>query len=168
METHHRDSSAAGLSIRALAALALLTMAGCRGDAGLKPFTSDGCSLFPDRALISGDDWCACCFEHDIAYWRGGTRDERKAADAALRDCVEAKTGNRAFAQLMYEGVRAGGSPYFLTWYRWGYGWPFERKYEALTETELELAERLLDDHRSANPEPVCPVEPPRTSELNQ
>ena len=76
----------------------LLALAGCRSDPGLKPFTSDGCSLFPDRALISGDDWCDCCFEHDIAYWRGGTRAEREAADAALRDCVAEKTGDRAFA----------------------------------------------------------------------
>ena len=148
---------------RGLAACLLVAIAGCRGDAELKPFTSDGCSLFPDRSLISSKDWCACCFEHDIAYWRGGTRAEREAADAALRDCVAKKTGDRAFAQLMYEGVRVGGSPYFLTWYRWGYGWPFERKYEPLTEAEKRLAERMLGDYRSSNPDPVCPAEVPQT-----
>ena len=133
-----------------------LVLAGCRSEPGLKPFTSDGCSLFPDRALISGDDWCACCFEHDIAYWRGGTRAEREAADAALRDCVADKTGDRAFAQLMYAGVRAGGSPYFYTWYRWGYGWPFDRKYEPLSAAEKRQAAELLAEYRASESAPVC------------
>lgn len=138
------------------AAICLLLLAGCRSDAELKPFASDGCSLFPDRSLISEEDWCSCCFVHDIAYWRGGTKAEREAADVALRDCVTEKTGNRAFGQLMYEGVRVGGSPYFLTWYRWGYGWPFERKYQALTVEEQRTAERKLADYRAQNPDPVC------------
>ena len=43
------------------------------GDTGLSAFSSDGCSLFPDRSLITAADWCSCCFEHDVAYWRGGT-----------------------------------------------------------------------------------------------
>lgn len=149
------------MSRSAIAALLLLVLVGCRGDAGLKPFTSDGCSLFPDRALISNKDWCACCFEHDIAYWRGGTRAQREAADAALRDCVAARTGDRAFAQLMYEGVRVGGSPYFYTWYRWGYGWPFERKYEPLTDAERRLAERMLAENLPGSAERVCAAAAP-------
>lgn len=140
----------------ALLAALLLALAACRSDPGLKPFTSDGCSLFPDRALISGDDWCDCCFEHDIAYWRGGTRAEREAADAALRDCVADKTGDPAFANLMYRGVRAGGSPYFYTWYRWGYGWPFERKYAPLSASEQRLADELLAAYRPGDSGPVC------------
>lgn len=139
-----------------LAALLLLTS--CSSEPKLKSFTSDGCSLFPDRSIISEADWCSCCFEHDIAYWRGGTEAEREAADAALRDCVTEKTGDAAFGRLMYDGVRVGGSPYFLTWYRWGYGWPYNRKYQALTDAEAEQSERLLATYRSSNPEPVCPA----------
>ncbi|MEO0616579.1 MAG: hypothetical protein AAFY69_10655 [Pseudomonadota bacterium] len=141
-----------------LALVLLFSLTSCRSEPDLKPFTSDGCSLFPDRSIISAEDWCSCCFEHDIAYWRGGTKAEREAADAALRDCVTAKTGDRAFGRLMYDGVRVGGSPYFLTWYRWGYGWPFARKYQALTDAETAQSERLLADYRASNPEPVCPA----------
>ncbi len=138
-----------------LAALSIL-LAGCHSDEELKPFTSDGCSLFPDASLISSDDWCSCCFQHDLAYWRGGTAEERKAADQQLRDCVQEKTGDRALATMMYDGVRFGGSPYFYNWYRWGYGWSYDRKYQVLTSEEKEQADRLEKEYFSGNPEPVC------------
>ena len=60
----------------------------------------------------------------------------------------------------MYGGVRAGGSPYFYTWYRWGYGWPFERKYQPLTPSERRLADALLADYVAGNPAPVCAAAP--------
>ena len=47
------------------------------------PFTTDGCSLFPDRALVGRADWCDCCLAHDLAYWRGGTEEQRLTADRA-------------------------------------------------------------------------------------
>lgn len=122
----------------------------------LQAFSSDGCSLFPDADLISGDDWCSCCFEHDIAYWRGGTEEQRLAADRALQACVTAKTDNQTLGRLMFEGVQAGGSPYFYNWYRWGYGWGFERKYQALTEVENERADVLLNEYMTANTTNYC------------
>lgn len=122
----------------------------------LQPFTSDGCSLFPDSDLITGDDWCSCCFEHDIAYWRGGTEAERLAADTELQRCVTAKTGNEVLGRLMFEGVQAGGSPYFYNWYRWGYGWGYERKYHALTPAENDRARVLLEEYRSTNATNFC------------
>ena len=106
--------------------------------------------------MINADDWCSCCFEHDIEYWRGGTYEEREAADLKLRNCVSEKTQNETLATLMYEGVRVGGSPYFYNWYRWGYGWDYERKYQSLTRSEHEMAEKLLDDYFSSEPTPVC------------
>ena len=48
----------------------------CSNETELSPFTSDGCSLFPDSSLINKDDWCECCFQHDLAYWKGGTKEE--------------------------------------------------------------------------------------------
>lgn len=128
----------------------------CSSDSGLKPFSSDGCSLFPDSSLITQRDWCACCFEHDLVYWRGGTYDERAAADARLKSCVLEKTGNAALASLMYEGVRIGGSPYFYNWYRWGYGWGYDRKYQALTPEEQELADKLVQEFFDSAKTPVC------------
>lgn len=114
------------------------------GSPDLADFSSDGCSLFPDRSLISEADWCACCLEHDIAYWQGGTAEERLLADRALRDCVLEKTGNAELAELMYTGVRFGGGPLFPTWYRWGYGWEYGRGYEPLNDEEKALVEEKL------------------------
>ena len=135
---------------------AAVLMSGCFGRNELKDFTSDGCSLFPDRSLILEQDWCECCFEHDIAYWQGGTRSERLQADAALRECVLKKTGNRLLADSIYQGVRFGGSPYFFNWYRWGYGWSYERKYEPLTNDEKRIAREKLEKYFSDNRTPVC------------
>lgn len=126
-----------------IAALSIVVMS-CSRDTGLAPFASDGCSLFPDRDLISQADWCACCVEHDVAYWKGGTTEQREAADRRLADCVRTATGDEALARVMYEGVRAGGSPYFYNWYRWGYGWSDGRLYQALTREEEAIASRLL------------------------
>lgn len=124
----------------------------------LRPFSSDGCSLFPDSSLISESDWCSCCFEHDLAYWRGGTAAEREQADSVLKDCVAEKAGNESLAIMMYEGVRLGGSPYFYSWYRWGYGWGYERKYQALSPAEVETADSLIKKYFAANEVSACPI----------
>lgn len=101
----------------------------------IKPFTSDGCSAFPDGTFAQKELWLSCCIAHDYAYWQGGTYDQRLVADKALHQCV-AKIGKPKIAKLMLAGVRVGGSPYFPTSYRWGYGWPYSRWYKALTEAE--------------------------------
>ncbi len=110
----------------------------------LKPFHSDGCSLFPDQNIITQKDWNDCCVEHDIAYWHGGTKAQRATADSLLRVCVLRKAGSKKLADLMYKGVRLGGSPYFPTWYRWGYGWNYMRGYAPLTKKELQLVQEHL------------------------
>ena len=90
--------------------------------ASLKPFTSDGCSSFPDGTLAQKTLWLNCCTAHDLAYWKGGTYDERVEADIALKDCVE-EVGEEEIALLMLAGVRVGGTPFLPTRFRWGYGW---------------------------------------------
>lgn len=122
----------------------------------INDFASDGCSLFPDQSVINTDDWCRCCFEHDIAYWQGGTEEERLAADIALHECVLKSTGDEALAEMMYQGVRLGGSPYFYNWYRWGYGWNYERKYRPLNEDEQAMVERKLAEYFSNHPNYPC------------
>jgi len=111
----------------------------------LHDFKSDGCSLFPDGNMEHRGLWCDCCFAHDIAYWRGGTQEERKQADETLRDCVIERTHNKALATLMYDGVRTGGHPVFPTWYRWAYGWSYGRGYQALTEVEQQQSKAKLE-----------------------
>jgi hypothetical protein len=58
---------------------------GCASLAELQPFTTGGCSRFPDCSAALGKDWCSCCVAHDRAYRRGGTDDERIKASALSR-----------------------------------------------------------------------------------
>jgi len=128
----------------------------CAAEGQLRPFSTDGCSLFPDRSLISKADWCQCCVAHDLAYWRGGTSQARLSADKALSTCVLRVTANKALADLMYAGVRTGGGPHFYTPYRWGYGWPFGRPYRELTPEEEAKASALEREYRATNPSLAC------------
>jgi hypothetical protein len=141
------DSVRATTFVRILTIVLAMVPTGCSAQSTLKPFTSDGCSLFPDRSIISNADWCDCCVTHDLAYWRGGTAEERVGADQALRNCVHEATRNEAIADLMYAGVRTGGGPYFFTPYRWAYGWPFGRNYAPLTAEETAEADKLAREH---------------------
>lgn len=52
----------------------------------------------------------------------------------------------------MKAGVRIGGSPYFPTPFRWGYGWAYSRGYAPLTELELKTVERVLSESESEMP----------------
>lgn len=128
----------------------------CSDKTELKPFKSDGCSLFPDRNIITKLDWCDCCYEHDISYWQGGTESEREEADIALRSCVLQKTGDEKLAELMYRGVRFGGSAYFPNWYRWGYGWSYLRNYKPLSEDEKKIVVAMLDLFYIKESKDVC------------
>ncbi|ADJ28841.1 hypothetical protein [Nitrosococcus watsonii] len=78
----------------------------------------DGCSLAPDF------DFGYCCNQHDARYWSGGTTQERKQADLALRQCL-AEANHEMLAVLYYYGVRIGGTPYLPTPWRWGFGWNY-------------------------------------------
>jgi hypothetical protein len=110
----------------------------------LKPFTTDGCSSFPDGTIEHASLWANCCIRHDFAYWQGGTYEERLTADEELESCV-ARAGEPTIASLMLAGVRVGGTPYLPTSYRWGYGWPFMRGYEALTADDKLQVEKQLE-----------------------
>ena len=118
-----------------LACLALA--APCTQADGIAPFTSDGCSAFVDGTLKQQSLWLPCCQAHDFAYWQGGTYQQRLDADKKMRECV-AEVGEPAIAALMLAGVRVGGSPYFPTSFRWGYGWPYSKFYGPLTENERQ------------------------------
>ena len=92
-----------------------------------KPFTTDGCTFCPDN--LFGKDVSRVCIEHDMQYWRGGSREERKMADIKLRDGV-----NKIIYPLgyfMYLAVRAFGHPKVPGPWRWGYGfeYPYPNKY---------------------------------------
>jgi hypothetical protein len=124
--------------------------------ADLHPFTSDGCSLFPDGTIKDRTKWCDCCLSHDIAYWQGGTEEERKKTDGILRDCVFERTGDKPLAETMYLGVRAGGHPAFPAWYRWGYGWSYGRGYMPLSDAEKQRVLERFGEYAQQHPTGYC------------
>jgi hypothetical protein len=137
----------------------LLLVLACGASAGasdLRHFASEGCSIFPDGTIKDRTKWCACCFAHDIAYWQGGTGEDRKKADKALRDCVLERTKDNGLAETMHLGVRAGGHPAFLTWYRWGYGWSYGRRYKPLSDVEKQQVREALDEYAQKHPAGYC------------
>jgi hypothetical protein len=151
--------------LRRFAPLALAAALGDGAAASeLRPFTTDGCSLFPDRLASSGKDWCLCCVAHDRVYWRGGTAAERLKADQDLRACVASATGDSGLASVMYAGVRIGGGPYLPNWFRWGYGWTYGRFYRQLVPEESALADRLEAEYAAGVGFGVCPGVPPPAS----
>jgi hypothetical protein len=58
-------------------------------------------------------------------------------ADQESHQCVD-NLGEPSIARLMLLGVRIGGSPYFPSSFRWGYGWPFPRGYQHLSMREKQ------------------------------
>lgn len=133
-----------------LIACLLLLVINFADAAELKPFTSDGCSAFPDGTLDNQELWLACCTQHDFEYWQGGTYQQRLASDQKLEACV-AKVGQPEVAAIMLLGVRVGGSPYIPTEFRWGYGWPYPRLYKPLTPEEVIVVELLAKDYIEQN-----------------
>jgi hypothetical protein len=129
-------------SLRHLLVPALVLLLGGCATGPLRPFTTDGCSVFPDGLPDHRDLWHQCCVTHDRSYWIGGTYAERKAADQALRTCVS-QVNEPAIAEIMLRGVRVGGSPYLPFPFRWGYGWPYGRGYQAVTDEERAAAQKL-------------------------
>lgn len=126
-----------------------IAASGCQisGPRQLAAFTTDGCSEFPDGTAGHRDLWRKCCVTHDLKYWAGGSYDERMKADLDLRACVSS-VGEPAIADMMLAGVRVGGSPWWPTKFRWGYGWPFGGGYGALTPDELEQVRKQREQQR--------------------
>jgi len=122
-------------------------------DNSLTAFTTDGCSIAPDFNFEN------CCKVHDVSYWKGGTRDERKLADLTLKECIHEVTGKWSVATTYYWGVRFGGKNKYATWYRWGYGWTHLRGHRALSSEELEVVAALEPEDPT-----LVPVTKPQNS----
>jgi hypothetical protein len=147
-----------GHQLATLFPIALLVATSVSADE-IRDFTSDGCSAFPDGTYEEKELWHSCCVVHDLAYWVGGSADEREAADQALKTCVEA-VGKPAIAGLMLAGVRVGGTPWLPTQFRWAYGWPYLRGYRQVSDEEAEqvkqkmqAALKLVEDQRPKSQE---------------
>lgn len=108
----------------------------------LTPFTTDGCSSFPDGLPSNHTLFLHCCTLHDFAYWQGGTMQQRLLADQEFAQCIN-ELGQKRLSEIMLLGVRVGGTPYLPTPFRWGYGWPYPKGYGALLPEELSQVKRL-------------------------
>ena len=127
-------------------ALLLLVLAGAGALADeLNDFESDGCSSFPEGTSKQKELWHSCCVVHDLAYWMGGSADERTEADLALRECVY-QVGEPTIAELMLAGVRVGGTPWLPTRFRWAYGWSWGRGYAEFSDADkTQFADKIKD-----------------------
>jgi hypothetical protein len=133
----------------------------------LKPFSTDGCSMWFDGTPEQPNLWRHCCVAHDLAYWQGGNEEQRKAADQAILDCVKIAQGS-SMADYMYDNIRWGGSPYWMTSYRWGYGWDYwegmkPRGYQEPNAAEQAQIDALLPAAKATQQQdlethPVLPV----------
>lgn len=88
----------------------------------IHPFSSDGCSVWPD-SWFKGRDLYDGCFIHDLHYWAGMPGDEmgRMKADVWLMLWV-ADHVSIELAEAIFNGVRVGGSEKLNTPWRWGFG----------------------------------------------
>lgn len=87
-----------------------------------RPFKSDGCTGWFDE--WNGVSLYPEGFLHDLKYWAGypGEEVERLVADAELMIDVARLLGSTEMAEIMFRGVRLGGSDKFNTAFSWGFG----------------------------------------------
>lgn len=114
----------------------------------LKPFATDGCSLWIDGPPGNPNLWRHCCVAHDLAYWIGGTEEQRKQADEAMKLCIR-HAQQPMIASHTYNSVRMGGGPYWPSTYRWGYGWHYlegiwPRGYKVPSPDEQAQIQRMM------------------------
>lgn len=100
-----------------------------RGEVPPVPFSSDGCSCWPDSFFwfIGGFKKVSIypyCFWHDVRYWLGKPGDDlaKLYADTELMKDVAA-AHSIELAELMFAGVRAGGIEELKLPFSWGFGW---------------------------------------------
>lgn len=134
--------------MRALGFLTFLFIAHTSQANELKPFTTDGCSLWIDGTVEQPNLWRHCCVAHDLDYWQGGTQAQRKQSDERIQACVKEAQGS-GMANYIYTNVRWGGSPYWMSNYRWGYGWDYldgiwPRGYKVPTPEEQAQIDRAM------------------------
>lgn len=133
LETLRRIS--AGTAVVFLAS----TLGSCRTlprEAPLRDFTTDGCTGAPEGTRSDPDAWLHACLGHDLRYWQGGTRKQRREADRLLRKEIS-DAGYPGMGNLAFVAVRLGGSALWPTPFRWGHGWDqYPRFYRPLTAAE--------------------------------
>ncbi len=110
----------------------------------LKPFLTDYCTSYPEGTRQKPELWKHCCVEHDLYFWAGGSKSDRKETDVRLRECVAA-TGAHRQAKLIYAAVSIGAnSPIRFKTKQWGHAFENRTRYLALTAEESNLVVESL------------------------
>lgn len=110
----------------------------------IESFSTDGCSAFIDgHQTGSRTEWRHCCVIHDVDYWMGGTKQQKKQSDKELNTCVS-EVVNPAFGAIIELAVSIAGKPGSLPW-RWGYGWEKGTEYGTLSKTQYQSITQELD-----------------------
>ncbi len=123
-------------------------------EVALKPFQTDGCTLFIDGTPSKPGLWRSCCVEHDLRYWFGGSSEDMDSADLRLKSCVKQIAGE-SIARTIYTGVRAGHYSPIKNKTAWNWGWVLKREKVALNLEEITVAinelKKLKLDHEKVN-----------------
>jgi hypothetical protein len=110
----------------------------------LKPYFTDGCTLFLDGTHKHPGLWVHCCEEHDMRYWFGGNQDDMDKTDLRLKACVNDVAG-ATWGSLIYTGVRTGHMSPIKNKTHWGWGWKQNRSDTALNPSEVSY---VIDELR--------------------
>lgn len=91
-------------------------------DPPAKTFVSDGCTGWPD--VSNGISIYQACFLHDLKYWCGypGEDIARLVADAEFMMDVARLRDSVKMAEIMFHGVRRGGTEHLKLAFSWGFG----------------------------------------------
>ncbi len=103
-----------------------------------EPSLSDGCSVPAFLRLVVPRETpaeCRVCERHDAAYYYGGARPHRRAADRDFHIGLIAAGMPRPKAWCYWFLVRIGGAPWFrVKGVSWGFGGDFFRYSQAPAE----------------------------------
>lgn len=114
----------------------------------LLPFCTDGCSVVGNKTSTS----YVCCVHHDLAYWAGGSREDKYRADGRFYQCL-LKTEGKKVAETYAGAVALYGDPY------WGTDWLGRPRFKKLTKEE----KAILEEETPLNPYVVfCGEDPSR------
>lgn len=107
----------------------------------LQSFLTDGCPHIQGSISYPKEDqWKLCCVEHDKAYWKGGSIEERQKADSDLHACITERGAPEA-ARLIYYSIRsAHKNPMSLPW---GYGWILPRNSAPHSPHEIAEVKKM-------------------------
>lgn len=103
----------------------------------LQSFVSDGCSV-PNS--LNHANWESCCVAHDYAYWKGGTKEEKRQADVKFHRCLKERNATDIEMETWFTAVYELGDS------RWGSGWTPRKlsTFEALTQVEKNLIQKKV------------------------